>query len=165
MHIRVDAAPQLIQPLLSYQATILEATVNYHTTAWLSYDKKFRRTMANLPDLHRFNCIDSHLWQSCFISRGRPACTRCQIIHPIPSPQCPFRGGGGGGLSLHPDRVGTATCPAPFSKASKSAAISTIALAALSCAIAHRSASAAAASTPRRIAPNLLYSPPFQLLS
>ena len=99
MHIRVA---QLIHPLLSYQATILEANVNYHTTAWRSYDNKFRRAMVNLPDLYRFNCIDSHLWQSCFASRGRPACTQCQIIHPIPTPQCPFRGG----LSLYPGQSG-----------------------------------------------------------
>jgi len=89
----LDAAPDRAQMLLAYQATILQANNNYQNDAWLTYDRGFRRALATLPDQYRWDTIDPNLWQAAFTSRGRPVCSRCSIIHPIPTPQCPFRGG------------------------------------------------------------------------
>ena len=91
--VRVDLSPELTLPLLAYQATILEANFNYQTDAWLAYDRRFRRAVSVTPQRYQWQTIDPHLWQSCFTSRGRSACSRCSLIHPVPSPHCPFRGG------------------------------------------------------------------------
>jgi len=93
MRVIADSAPAKLPSLLTYQSTILEANNNYHTEAWLTYDRRFRRALATLPMQYDWAKIDPNLWQSCFTSHGRPPCPRCNTVHPIPVPRCPFRGG------------------------------------------------------------------------
>ena len=90
----VDASPDRAGQLLAYQARILEANNNYNTDALLAYDLRFRQALAAQPHQHSWTTIDVNLWQAYFTSRGREACVRCHIVHPIVMLQCPFRSGG-----------------------------------------------------------------------
>ena len=83
--ILVEHDPSLAAPLLAYQCVIAEAAGTYRTSAWLAYDRAFRRMLATSenPDWSR---IDPDLWQTRMVAGGVNAfCSSCNRRHARPN--------------------------------------------------------------------------------
>ena len=69
------SAPHRVPDLLSYQALIIEAQMEYPGDHWLGYDRRFRQRAA-VTKTTKWSKIDTTLWHLAFA--GRPSIARCK---------------------------------------------------------------------------------------
>ena len=60
MRVLTEISPGCFSELLHYQATIVEASNNNGTEAWLAYDKKFRLALSLRPHAVSWAIIDTN---------------------------------------------------------------------------------------------------------
>ena len=60
MRVLTEISPGCFSELLHYQATIVEASNNNGTEAWLAYDKKFRLALSLRPHAVSWVIIDTN---------------------------------------------------------------------------------------------------------
>ena len=74
----VTRFPEKAPELWAYQATILRAARNYEGTAWVAYDRQFRREALARKDLN-WSVTDPRLYNEAFTGRAKaiPRCPHC----------------------------------------------------------------------------------------
>ena len=83
------AYPSFIGELMAYQQTIIVACRNFEETAWVVYDRIYRRRVAAQHSLN-WSVVDSALYQQTFTGRALriQRCTQCFSEHHTSS-ECP----------------------------------------------------------------------------
>ena len=74
------SAPHRVPDLLSYQALIIEAQMEYPGDHWLGYDRRFRQRAA-VTKTTKWSKIDTTLWHLAFA--GRPSIARCKYCFSV----------------------------------------------------------------------------------
>ena len=74
------SAPHRVPDLLSYQALIIEAQMEYPGDHWLGYDRRFRQRAA-VTKATKWSKVDTTLWHLAFA--GRPSTARCKYCFSI----------------------------------------------------------------------------------
>ena len=74
------SAPHRVPDLLSYQALIIEAQMEYPGDHWLGYDRRFRQRAAVTKTI-KWSKIDTTLWHLAFA--GRSSIARCKYCFSI----------------------------------------------------------------------------------
>ena len=80
MAILSRSAPHRVPDLLSYQALIIEAQMEYPGDHWLGYDRRFRQRAA-ATKATKWSKVDTTLWHLAFA--GRPSIARCKYCFSI----------------------------------------------------------------------------------